>query len=201
MKLYLIRHGQTDWNLEGKIQGRTDIPLNQTGLEQAAMLAKGMEHRPVTRIFSSPLKRALQTAQIIGESRNAPVEIVEDLQEVDFGRWEGLTWEQARQQDPEIYKRWLLNPVEAAPPGGELQDEVRRRMGRAVRTLMERMDGDAAVVSHGAALAYLVEYLMRDHPLEREFIVENSSITTIEYQRITGDFILLQANDTAHLQN
>ena len=73
------------------------------------MLAKGMEHRPVTRIFSSPLKRALQTAQIIGESRKAPVEIVEDLQEVDFGRWEGLTWEQARQQDPEIYKRWLLN--------------------------------------------------------------------------------------------
>ena len=91
MKLYLIRHGQNDWNLEGKIQGRTDIPLNKTGLEQAAMLAKGMEHRPVTRIFSSPLKRALQTAQIIGESRKAPVEIVEDLQEVDFGRWEGLT--------------------------------------------------------------------------------------------------------------
>ena len=64
MKLYLIRHGQTDWNLEGKIQGRTDIPLNKTGLEQAAMLANGMQHRPATRIFSSPLKSAPQTAQI-----------------------------------------------------------------------------------------------------------------------------------------
>ena len=92
MRIYLIRHGQTDWNVEGKVQGSTDIPLNETGRRQAACLAKGMAGRPVVQIFSSRLKRAFETARTVGESQNVRVETGEGLEEISFGVWEGLGW-------------------------------------------------------------------------------------------------------------
>ena len=85
MKLYLIRHGQTDWNVAGKIQGSTDIPLNDMGRRQAACLARGMEKRPVEKVFTSTLSRAYETGLAIGKSQNVPVEQLEGEEEVGSG--------------------------------------------------------------------------------------------------------------------
>lgn len=202
MKLYLIRHGQTDWNIQGKIQGSHDIPLNETGRKQARMLAEGMDSRPVTKIFSSTLKRAVETAKMIGDRQKVDIYLVPGLIEVEFGQWEGMTWQEIQAQYPAEYERWSINPVDVAPPGGETQMEVMTRVAGAVETVMGMTDKreDIAVVSHGATMAYIVAYLMRNHPEESEIIVENASITTVNYNPLTQDYMLLEVNDTSHLQ-
>ena len=92
MKFYLLRHGQTKWNIEGKIQGKTDVLLNEDGMEQAGFLAKAMEHCEARALFSSPLLRAKQTAEIVAGKMGLPVTVLPELKEVDFGLWEGCTW-------------------------------------------------------------------------------------------------------------
>ena len=90
MKLYIIRHGQTDWNVQGRIQGRQDIPLNAAGRSQAQMLAKGMEKRPVTAIYSSPQLRAMETAKALAGNQGVEVIPLPELVEIGYGDWEGL---------------------------------------------------------------------------------------------------------------
>ena len=202
MKIYLIRHGQTDWNIQGKIQGSHDIPLNETGREQARLLAIGMASRPVRKIFSSTLKRAVETARMIGESQSVDIYLAPGLMEVEFGKWEGMTWDEIKEQYPAEYERWNLNPVDVAPPGGETQADVLKRVASSIEAVMGMTDKreDIAIVTHGATMAYIVAYLMRNHPEESEIIVENASITTINYNPLTDDYMLLDANDTSHLK-
>ena len=106
MKIYLIRHGQTDWNLAGRIQGSHDISLNETGKRQAEYLARGMKKRPVVQIFSSKKKRAMETANAIGASQGVKVIPLDGLEEVEFGLWEGMTWKEIQEKYPEEYKIW-----------------------------------------------------------------------------------------------
>lgn len=200
MKLYIIRHGQTDWNIQGKIQGSRDIPLNKTGREQAERLAAEMAARPVTEIFTSTLKRARTTAQLIGMHQSAVIYETNDLKEVDFGKWEGLTWEEIESVYPEEYENWCQNPGETVPSCGETKGEIGERCRRAIEYMLRQAHGDIAVVSHGAVIVYLLEYLLREHPLEKEIIVENASITTVEHIPSTGEFLLQEMNDIEHLQ-
>ena len=102
MKLYLIRHGQTDWNIQGKIQGSHDIPLNDTGRAQAKLVAEGMDSRPVTKIFSSTLVRAVETARMIGDRQQVETYLVPGLIEVEFGKWEGMTWDEIKAKYPNV---------------------------------------------------------------------------------------------------
>lgn len=199
MKIYLIRHGQTDWNVAGKIQGKTDIPLNETGRRQAACLAKGMEHRPVAQIFSSDLIRARETARAIGESQHVEVETLSGLEEIGFGKWEGMTLERIQVIFPTEYEKWCENPVTVAPPGGESLSQIKERCRRVMEEILKRAKGDFAIVSHGAMLAYVVEYLMRNDPNDQEIIVGNASITTIQYEPENETAVLIQANDQEHL--
>lgn len=199
MKIYLIRHGQTDWNVAGKIQGKTDIPLNETGKRQAACLAKGMEHRPVAQIFSSDLIRARETARAIGESQHVEVETLSGLEEIGFGKWEGMTLEQIQVIFPTEYEKWCENPVTVAPPGGESLSQIKERCRKVMEEILKMAKGDFAIVSHGAMLAYVVEYLMRNDPNDQEIIVGNASITTIQYEPENETAVLIQANDQEHL--
>ena len=98
MKLYIIRHGQTDWNIAKKIQGRQDIPLNGRGRYQAGCLKKAMEDRPVTAVFSSPQIRAMETAKAVASSSGSVVIPVKDLMEINYGSWEGKTEEELLQE-------------------------------------------------------------------------------------------------------
>lgn len=202
MKLYLIRHGQTDWNTAGKIQGSTDIPLNEKGLAQAACLAKGMEGRPVARVYTSPLQRAAKTGEALAHAQHVKIEPVEGLREVGFGAWEGKNWDTVSREYPDDFRRWVDDPFAVAPSGGEPQMQIRKRCGMAMDYIVgqaERLKGDVAVVSHGAALAYILEWLMKDVPLDQEIIVGNASITTVDYDNTAKLCMLLEKNDTRHL--
>ena len=202
MRIYLIRHGQTDWNVAKKIQGSTDIPLNEMGKKQAGCLARGMENRPVTRVYTSRLKRAYETGLAIAESQKIKAEQIPGLEEVGYGVWEGLTMEEIARQYPKELEQWYLSPVDVAPPGGETQTEVYERCKKAVDRIMSETEGDVAIVSHGATVVFLLEYLLQGSREEDEedIIVGNASISTIEYDPKTRQFTLIQLNDREHLK-
>lgn len=200
MKLYLIRHGQTDWNREGKIQGRTDIPLNQTGLEQADCLAEALKGRPVAAVYSSSLSRAWQTAEAVARRQLLPVIPAAGLREVDFGLWEGLTWREIDKRYHEDFVIWDQSPAEHAPTGGESGNECRARTRTAVEQILAEVQGDAAIVAHGAILVFVAEYLLRSRKKKNEIIVKNASITTVEYDKDKGIGTLIELNDVRHLE-
>lgn len=200
MKLYIIRHGQTDWNLEGKIQGRRDIPLNAMGRIQAAALADGMKNRPVTAVYSSPQLRAMETAAFIGRVQGIPVTEIPELVEIGYGEWEGRTSQDILTTDREQYEAWWRHPATVAMPGGETVNQVDERCRQAWRRIRSEIKGDAAVVAHGGTLAHFMVHLLEGQPETREIVVSNASITTMEYDPAAGICRLLELNDCGHLE-
>lgn len=199
MRLYLLRHGQTEWNIEGKIQGKTDIPLNETGLRQARCLAEGMREREISAVYSSPLLRAAQTAEILAEEKGLSVSVLPELREVDFGLWEGRSWTEVDAEFHEDFRRWEENPAEYMPTGGESRESCRERCRAAMEQILAGTVTDAAIVAHGGILAHVADYLLRNQKEKEEIIVKNASISIIEYDRSTEMGRLLLLNDTAHL--
>lgn len=201
MKIYIIRHGQTDWNLQHRIQGIQDIPLNAAGLAQAERLAAAMERRPVELVFFSPLKRAWQTAEAVAGVHGAVMVGLPQLTEIAYGDWEGRTSEDIMARDRELYESWWKNPCKVAPPGGESLEAVDARCARAwelIREEIRRQEtvGDVAVVSHGGVLAHFMAYILGE---PGGVVVKNASITTVEYDPESGRCRLLQLNDCGHL--
>ncbi len=199
MKLYIIRHGQTDWNVQGRIQGRQDIPLNAAGRSQAQMLAKGMEKRPVTAIYSSPQLRAMETAKALAGNQGVEVIPLPELVEIGYGDWEGRTASDILTKERKLYEEWWQHPATVAPPGGETLNQVDARCKKAWEWIKGEIKGDTAVVAHGGTLAHFIVHLLEGRPDAAEIVVGNASITTIEYDPVTGQCSLAGLNDCSHL--
>ena len=199
MKLYIIRHGQTDWNIAKKIQGRQDIPLNGRGRYQAGCLKKAMEDRPVTAVFSSPQIWAMETAKAVASSSGSVVIPVKDLMEINYGSWEGKTEEELLQEDRALYEAWWSHPAETAPPGGESISQVNERCQKAWKEIKPQLTGDAAIVAHGGLLAHFMEQLLGNESVAVSTVAHNASITTIEYEPETERFTLVEFDDYRHL--
>jgi 2,3-bisphosphoglycerate-dependent phosphoglycerate mutase len=147
--LILARHGETDWNRENRFQGHADPPLNALGRQQSGELAEALAGDEIVRVYTSPLRRARETAEIVAARLTLEVEPVEGLREIDVGAWSGLTRTEVEQRFPQAYARW----VDRAPHGfedGETYDELAARVIPALRRLAERHPSDAVlVVTHG----------------------------------------------------
>ncbi|KAB2339166.1 histidine phosphatase family protein [Actinomadura rudentiformis] len=146
-RLVLWRHGQTAWNVERRFQGKTDIPLDETGVEQAHRAARLLAALRPTAILASPLQRAADTAQALADVTGLPVAHDKDLIERDGGQWEGLTAREIRERFPAEHARWQ-------PPGGETSAQVAKRVGTALERALDELPptGLLVVASHGAAL-------------------------------------------------
>ena len=199
MKLYIIRHGQTDWNIAKKIQGRQDIPLNERGHFQAQCLGKAMENRPITAVFSSPQIRAMETAIAVASPAGVPVIPVRDLMEINYGVWEGKTEEELLRDDRALYEAWWSHPAETAPPEGESIHQVNERCRQAWKEIKPQLTGDAAIVAHGGLLAHFMEQLLGSESVAASTVAHNASITTIEYEPETERFTLVEFDDYRHL--
>lgn len=199
MKLYIIRHGQTDWNIAKKIQGRQDIPLNERGHFQAQCLGKAMENRPITAVFSSPQIRAMETAIAVASPAGVPVIPVRDLMEINYGVWEGKTEEELLRDDRALYEAWWSHPAETAPPEGESINQVNERCRQAWKEIKPQLTGDAAIVAHGGLLAHFMEQLLGSESIAVSTVAHNASITTIEYEPETERFVLVEFDDYKHL--
>ena len=152
-KIYLIRHGLPDFpGGKGMCIGTTDIPMGEKGRKQAAEMAKILP--PVTAVFSSPLTRAVQTAQAIG----MPVTILDDLREMYAGEWDGLTFEEIRGRYPELYAA-RFHDLTIPLPGAEDHTEGLARFSAAMETAAQASPGDFAVVAHGGVIAQFLQHI------------------------------------------
>lgn len=207
MLFYLVRHGQTDWNRAGKIQGTTDIPLNETGRQQAERLAGVLKEKRgypagtrIDAIYTSPLARAFQTAEILAKSETLPLRRLLELRERDFGGWEGKNWQQVEKEYPDEFHLWREQPMVGIPSGGESRKSCEARSERAIRRILEETAGDAVIVAHGGILVFLMNYLLRFQRDPQEIIVANASLSVISYDRSTGMGKLLALNETGTLE-
>jgi probable phosphoglycerate mutase len=154
--LFLARHGETDWNVAGRWQGHTDVPLNATGRAQAAALAERLRREGIAAVATSDLSRARTTAEIVAGALRVPVVRVDrDLREQRFGRFEGLTPRDCEAQYPEDWARYVADP-HAGPPGGESRLALAERVVRAVAVAAARLPAPALLVTHGGAMRALL---------------------------------------------
>jgi broad specificity phosphatase PhoE len=148
-ELTLARHGETDWNRENRFQGHADPPLNALGRRQSAELADALAGEPIVRVYTSPLRRASETAEIVAGRLGIDVEPLGPLREIDVGAWSGLTRDEVAARFPDAYARWL----ERTPHGfedGETYDELAARVIPAIHSIAESHPSESVlVVTHG----------------------------------------------------
>jgi broad specificity phosphatase PhoE len=186
VRIFLLRHGQTDWNREYRYQGRTDIPLNRTGIDQAHEAAKGLAGRGSDLVASSPLARAAETAEIIAGRLGLPLHLHDDLAEISHGRWDGRTREEVGERYLEIIASWNHDPYGQAAPGGESAGRVRDRALSAIEGIIaEKNPQTLLVVAHDGTLR-AVRLGLLGEDFERYLDVGLEPGQAIEYSRDDG---------------
>jgi broad specificity phosphatase PhoE len=150
VQVFLVRHGATDWNLQGRCQGSTDLELSEVGIRQAEGIARSLTDEPVQAIYASNLKRAQQTAAFISLHHRLPVLIENDVRELDHGALEGLTFAEIKENHTEFIQKWRTEPAEIQVPGGERLVDVALRAWNGLNRIAGRhgADENVVVVSH-----------------------------------------------------
>ncbi len=198
--LVLVRHGETEWNRDRRIQGHTDIALSAVGHEQARRVSARLAREPIQAIYASDLLRATESAAPLGAALSLPVHTTPLLREVGFGAWEGLTISEVEARWPDEYAAWREDSVRHRPPDGELIEELQRRTLAAVAEILTAHPGERVVVfAHGGSVKATVCGLM-SFPLStwRRLRVDNTAITRLLFGLIGPT--LLGFNDTGHLE-
>ncbi len=205
MKVYLLRHGQTDWNAVKRWQGNTDIELNNIGIKQAECVAERFVDTNIGAIYASNLSRAKTTAEVIknrANKKNIELVIENDLSEIKLGDWEGLTYGEVSEKYPDEYKRWSTNHAEVIGYGVENYHDLQQRAFNVFDKICSDNTEDILIVSHGAWIKALICKIL-NIPLEykKNFEIENTSITTIEVSKTDGvnKFLVLTLNDVNHV--
>jgi broad specificity phosphatase PhoE len=200
-RLVIVRHGVTDWNREGRWQGRLDPPLSETGRHEAGLAAARIAADPSlrpTRILTSTLARAAETATVIGAAVDVPAEPEARLVEIGAGEWEGRTHDELAATDGERYRAWRTTPG-YAPPGGEPIAEAVARVRSLLAVIAASDQWPLLLVSHGGTLRILARLLFQLSPERAEAVdVDNASIgSAVPIQ--DGSWRLERWNDALHL--
>ncbi len=207
MQLLLIRHCESVGNRELRLQGRTDFPLTARGRAQAEELATALARRPVAAVYSSPTRRALDTADVIAARIGLAVEVEPALEEYHFGELSGLTWPEIQKRRPQLIEELLSDSADFPRyPGEEGREAFRERVCGALWSIAGRhADQEAvAVVTHAAPIAaFVLDVLERGYRRPIPFTVDNASLTTVdiaEPQPFRPGAVLVGLNDTCHLR-
>jgi phosphoserine phosphatase len=198
----LVRHGQTEWNRVERFRGRADVPLNQTGLDQAAATGRRIANgwKPAA-FYSSPLSRAIRTAEAAARHFDLPVIVYEGLADIDYGQWQGLTPEQARQKWPEDVAAWYDAPQEARIPGGESLEQLRKRAMLAVAELVSQHPGETIVLVGHTVINRIILLGLLGLGNERFWHIRQDTCAINVFEANQGDYVLVSLNDTCHLQD
>ena len=199
--ILLVRHGQTEWNRIERFRGRYDVKLNMTGIEQARRTAQRIvKHWKPTGIYSSPLKRATQTAEKIAQVCNQKVEPNLGLIDIDYGEWQGLTPIEAREKWTEQISNWYEHPERVVIPGGESLTKVQDRAITFITTVAtQHADQTIVIISH-TVVNRLILLNVLGLGIERFWHLrqEQCAINIIEME--DQDFTICSLNDTCHLE-
>ena len=197
MELILVRHGETPFNRERKVQGITDMELNDSGLRQAHQLALALKDHEIHQIYSSPLKRACKTAEAINQFHNVPIHRRSGLMEMDQGDFEGLSFKELMACEKDFLRKWIADPAMTKMPNGESFIEVQERAWNAIEGIITQ-DENALIVSHNFTIAaILCRIKCVDLSLFRDFCVETASKTIVQFTNGVGKIGLF--NDRSHL--
>lgn len=182
-RLYIIRHGQTDSNVRSTYLGHTDIELNSVGLEQAQLLAERLSDIHFDALYTSPLIRAVQTAEAIAKKqKNLFMTMNYGLIERDFGIWDNLTYDEIVSKSPAESREWFSNWVDYEIPDGESARTVHNRVGKTLDKIIENNpDKNVLIVSHLGVIRHMIAYLLKmDIADSWCFTADNCSVSIIE---------------------
>lgn len=195
MRLYIIRHGETLWNSEGRLQGKADIELNENGIRLAKITAEGMKDISFDLAITSPLKRARHTAELVLGDRNVP--IIEDarIEEITFGEWEGLCCKRENYQIPSLeFPKFFTDPFNYQPPvGGESIEQVLARTGEFYQELIhhpEYQDKTILIASHGCSCRGILNQIYEDKKnFWRDNVPPNCSVNIVDVKDGVGTLV------------
>ncbi|HEY1092056.1 MAG TPA: histidine phosphatase family protein [Burkholderiaceae bacterium] len=198
-RVILIRHGETDWNADTRIQGQLDIPLNARGREQAQRLADALAGETIDQIYASDLQRARATAEAVGATRGQPVLLERALRERAFGSFEGLSWAEIEERFPQDSARWRAREADFAPGGGErLADFYARSVSTVTRLAALHPGQSLVIVAHGGVLDCVYRAAQRlDLDAKRSWALGNACINRLLFT--DEGFSLIGWNDDNHL--
>lgn len=206
MELYFVRHGKTEWNLEGKYQGgHGDSPLLPESMEDIKLLAKRLNGIKLANAYTSPLPRAKTTAKTLIEdmSQTVPLTVVDDLREFDLGIMEGQKFVKLEKEIPDVIHAFRYEPIDydSEKIKGESFEQVAKRTTDAVKKIVSENKSDSSIliVSHGAALVTLIQSLLgtKIADIRKDGGLSNTSLTHVQYEN--GDFKLIKWNETGYL--
>ena len=199
-EIIIARHGQTEWNVGEVFRGTIDIELDETGLKQAELLAEYLSGRKIDAVYTSPLKRALKTAEAIAKYHNLNVRISPGLMDFNFGEWQGLTHQEVKDRYKGLYEKWVQNPEQVVTPGGESLDDVRGRVLGVVNEVTARYKDSVVMVAHRVVNKVLICALLGlDNSHFWNIRQDTCGMTTFTYEK--GRFTLTEHNNTSHLKS
>ena len=199
-RIILVRHGQTEWNRVERFRGRADVPLNETGLAQAQATGQRVaeEWQPVA-VYSSPLSRAVKTAGAIAQHFGLSVQIHNGLTDIDYGQWQGLTPDEAKERWPEIHHAWYNLPHTACIPGGETLDDLQARGMAAVNELATQHAEQTVVLVGHTVINRVILLSVLGLGNERFWRLRQDTCAINVFEAENDDFTLVSLNDTCHL--
>ncbi len=199
LKLVVARHAESEWNPIGRYQGLLDPPLTERGRAQAELLAKALKGEEPAIVYTSPLRRTFQTAEVISERLGVPLKEDRRIIEIDHGRWSGLLVEEVKERYPEEFEMWLREPQRVSFEGGESLGDVYDRVSSFLREVEEtHRGGTVVVVSHTVPIRCMYCYLLRvDLSRFWSFGCDNASYSVILMEGERNVFQRL--NVTCHL--
>lgn len=206
MKLYIMRHGETDWNVEVRLQGCTDISLNENGIKLAEITGEALKDVKFDVAYSSPLGRAMETARLALNNSAIPIIPDERIQEISFGEWEGRRCGRQYNEIPVECMQYFFHDTAkyVAPPGGESFEEILARTGDFYEELIHKEEyenSNILISTHGAAVRALLQSVYRDGDFWHGGVPKNCSVTIVELEHgkvvsVEPDLLFYEESDT-----
>ena len=200
VKIVLLRHGETDWNKQEIFRGRADVDLNERGREQARAVATALRNVRINAIYSSPLRRAVETAETIAAPHRLEVRIDDGFIDFDYGAWQGLSHNEVQRRYSKLYKAWLEKPHTVRLEGGESLRSVRRRAMRSLQSIVERDDGDTVVIVSHRVVNKVILCSVLELGNSRFWHIRQDTCALNIFEWSRDGYTMRLLNDTCHLR-
>lgn len=202
LRIYITRHGETEWNVQGRLQGWKDSPLTAKGIHYATLLGRSLLNIPFQTIYSSPSGRAVKTANLIQMNRNIPIRVQENFKEINFGNWEGKTKEDIELHSKQQYENFWANPENYNHQnhnGESLQSLKKRVKTELLNIIEEEKVGNVLIVTHAVTVRVILSICF-DIPPEKLWegpFIQGTSLTIVSWDG--KDFLLEKMGDMSHI--
>lgn len=202
-RIVLVRHGQTAWNREDRFRGRVDVALHDFGVKQARATGRYLADRwPVVAVYSSPMRRAMQTAEVIAEMQGVEAQALKGLTDIDYGEWQGRSLDEVQERYPDILQAWMEAPHTVQIPDGEGLSEVRERAVYGLGEVVERHPGQSvAMVGHTVVNRVLLCAVLGLSNERFWWLQQDTCAVNVFDAFEDGSVTLVLMNDTCHLRD